>query len=86
MRLTYNDLPGGIALYPALVYLHDLKGISPAPIVNFIEGRKVAIGNLTAEFGTDWTAGLTYQAFSGGGTHHRLRDRDNVSAYIAYAF
>ena len=25
-------------------------------------------------------------AFSGGGTRHRLRDRDNLSAFVAYVF
>ncbi len=86
VRMTYNDLPGGVTLYPTFLWLHDLHGISPAPIFNFVEGRKVMLANLTAEFETDWSMGVTYQVFSGGGTHHRLSDRDNVSAYVAYIF
>ncbi|HSW15559.1 MAG TPA: DUF1302 family protein [Solimonas sp.] len=86
LRLTYNELPGDITLYPTFLWLHDLKGISPAPIINFIEGRQVLISSLGADFGQDWTGGLTYQRFAGGGTHHRLRDRDNVSFFVAYVF
>lgn len=86
VRMTYNELPGGVTVYPTLLWLHDLEGISPAPIINFIEGRKVLGGNLTLEFESDWTFGVTYQRFSGGGTRNRLRDRDNVSAYVAYVF
>jgi len=86
LRLTYNDLPGNVNLHPTFIWLHDLKGISPSPIINFIEGRRLLISNLTAELGQDWTLGLTYQRFGGGGTQHRLRDRDNVSLFVAYVF
>ena len=48
-----------------------------------IEGRKVLISNLTLEFESDWTLGVTYQRFSGGGTRHRLRDRDIVTKLFA---
>lgn len=86
LRASYNDLPYGITLNPTLVWLHDLKGTSPAPIVNFIEGRRVLIANLGADFQDDWSAGVTYQRFDGGGTRHRLRDRDNVSVFVAKVF
>lgn len=86
LRLSYNDLPGGVTLNPAVVFLHDLKGTSPAPVTNFIEDRRVIIANLSAEFRDNWSAGLGYQVFSGGGTRHRLRDRDNLSAFVAYVF
>ena len=86
LRFTYNELPGNVALYPTFLWLHDVKGISPAPIINFIEGRKVLVSSLMAEFEDDWTAGISYQVFTGGGTHHRLRDRDNVSVYVAKVF
>ena len=86
VRLTYNDLPGGISVNPTLLWLHDLHGTSPAPIQNFIDGRKVLISNVTVEFPSDWVLGVSYQVFSGGGTRHRLRDRDIVSAFLAYVF
>ena len=86
LRATYNDLPFGITLNPALIWLHDIRGTSPAPIANFVQGRRTLIGNLTAEFKNDWTAGINYQVFDGAGTRNRLSDRDNVSAYIAKVF
>lgn len=86
LRLTYNDLPGGITVYPAFIWMHDLHGTSPAPIFNFIDGRKLLISNLTVELESDVSFGVTYQMFSGAGTRQRLRDRDNVSAYVAYVF
>jgi hypothetical protein len=85
-RLTYSDLPGRMTLNPTFVFLHDLEGISPAPVINFIEGRRILLASLQADFLEDWSAGLTYQVFTGGGTRHRLRDRDNVSAFLAYTF
>lgn len=86
LRLTYNDLPYGIALNPTFVWLHDIEGTSPAPIINFIEGRRVLISSLQAEFQNDWTAGITYQVFDGAGTRNRLSDRDNVSVFVAKVF
>lgn len=86
LRFTYNELPGNITLYPTFLWLHDLKGTSPAPIINFIEGRKVLVSSLMMEFEDDWTAGVSYQVFTGGGTAHRLRDRDNVSVFVAKVF
>lgn len=85
-RLSYSDLPGQITLHPTFVFLHDVKGISPAPVINFIEGRKILLSSLQADIGNHWSAGLSYQVFTGGGTRHRLRDRDNVSAFLAYTF
>jgi hypothetical protein len=85
VRMTYLDVPG-VTLYPTFIWLHDIGGTSPAPVYNFLEGRRVLIANLTAEFESDWTVGLTYQMFAGGGTRHRLSDRDNLSAFVAYVF
>ena len=86
LRLNYADLPGRIQLNPTLLFLHDLRGTSPAPVINFIEGRRVILTSLFMDFGDNWSSGLSYQVFSGGGTRHRLRDRDNVSAFVAYVF
>lgn len=85
-RLTYSDLPGRVTLNPTFIFLHDVKGISPAPVINFIEGRRIILASLQADIGEHWGAGLTYQVFTGGGTHHRLRDRDNLSVFVAYTF
>lgn len=86
LRLTYNDLPYGIALNPTFIWLHDLKGTSPAPIINFIEGRRILVSSLQADFQNDWTAGIAYQVFDGAGTRNRLSDRDNVSVFVAKVF
>ncbi len=86
LRLSYSDLPGGVQLNPTVLFLHDLRGTSPAPVTNFIEDRRVILTSLLMDFRDNWSAGLSYQVFSGGGTRHRLRDRDNVSAFVAYVF
>lgn len=86
LRLTYDGLPGGITVNPTFIWFQDLHGTSPAPLVNFINGRKVLISGVTVEFESDWTLGVNYQVFAGAGTRNRLRDRDNVSAYVAYVF
>lgn len=86
LRLTYTGLPWNLTAYPAFVFMHDVDGISPAPILNFVQGRQVRLANLSFETQGGLAFGLTYQSFGGAGSRNRLRDRDNVSVFASYVF
>ena len=38
--LIYNGVFGGLTLVPALLWTHDVNGVTPAPISTFLEDRK----------------------------------------------
>lgn len=84
--LRYTDvfLPG-LALRPLLILAHDVDGVAPGLAENFLEGRKVIVGNVQAQYG-DWRADLIYSWFTGGGDAHVLRDRDALGVSVSYEF
>ena len=84
--MTYNEVFPGVALKPTLIWFHDVRGNAPSPMTNFVEGRKLIIGNLDATFGAAWTAGVSYNWYTGAGNSNLERDRDHVKAFIAYEF
>ena len=86
VQLTYNEVLRGLTLTPRLVWFHDIKGYSPAPYVNFIEGRKQIISSVDASFGVGWTAGVSYNWYTGGGNANLERDRDHAKLFLAYEF
>lgn len=85
-RFDYNNAIGPIALKPTLRWDHDLHGISPTPITNFVAGRR----QLTASLGFTYLDGLSgeigYTRYFGAGQQNLLRDRDNVELAIKYSF
>lgn len=85
-RFTYNDVYAGINLYPTFVLFHDLDGISPSTIDNYVEDRKILVGALEAEFTPDLVAGIQYQVFAGAGKNNLRSDRDNLSLNLRYSF
>jgi hypothetical protein len=85
-RLEYNNLIGGINVLPTIAFTHDVSGVTPLPLGNFLEGRKsVTIG---AEFvyQNNWSFDLRYVNFFGAGKYNLLSDRDYVSATVKYSF
>jgi len=85
-RFDYNNAIGPIGLKPTLRWDHDLHGISPTPITNFVAGRR----QLTASLGFTYLAGLSgevgYTRYFGAGQQNLLRDRDHVEMAIKYSF
>ena len=84
--LRYTDvyIPG-LALRPLVILAHDIDGVAPGLAENFLEGRKVIIGNLQAQY-RNWRADLIYSWFTGGGDAHVLRDRDAIGVSFSYEF
>lgn len=85
-RFDYNNAIGPVGLKPTLRWDHDLHGISPTPITNFVAGRR----QLTASLGFTYLDGLSgeigYTRYIGAGQQNLLRDRDHVEVAIKYAF
>lgn len=85
-RWQYNNAFGALNLEPTLLWQHDTKGYSPAPIVNFIEGRQSATFILGWDYLSAWSGNLAYQRNYGGGIQNLSRDRDFLAAHIKYSF
>jgi hypothetical protein len=85
-RLDYNNLFRGVNLSPSLAFVHDVRGNTPLPLGNFIEGRKSI--NAAAEFTWQnaWSLELRYVNFFGGGRYNLLADRDYASTTVKYSF
>lgn len=85
-RLEYNNALGPINLQPRIAWSHDVSGITPAPIVNFLEDRKAVTLGLKATYLQSWEADFSYTDFFGAGRYNLLNDRDFFSFTLKYAF
>lgn len=86
VRMQYNNLIGAMNLEPTLLWQHDTKGYSPAPVVNFIEDRQSATLILAWGYLSAWSGNVAYQRNYGGGIQNLNRDRDFLAAHIKYSF
>ncbi len=86
-RLDYNNAFGTPwTLSPQIVYRHDLEGITPAPLGNFVEDRKSIGLSVTANLQNTWTVGLAYTDYMGSETYQQNLDDDFVSLTASYSF
>ena len=85
LRATYNDLFAGIVFQPSVVFSHDVEGNSPIG-GNFMEDRRATTVALSFNYLNDLNVTLQGTAFQGAGYSNKLRDRDNASLAIKYAF
>ncbi len=86
LRAVYSNALGPVNLSPQVAFAHDVNGTAPAPIGNFVEGRKTVTLSLGASYLVSWQAQLSYTNFFGGGQHNLLGDRDFVSLTASYSF
>lgn len=85
-RLEYNDVLFGWTLFPTVIAAWDIKGISPYPLQNFVEGRKEFTAGTEVQFSQYLSSRILYQWFTGGGRENTRKDRDNASLSVTYAF
>ncbi len=85
-RLEYNNVFAGVNIYPTIAFSHDVGGNSPAPLSNYLEGRKSL--SLSAEFvyQNAWSADIRYVSYFGGGVQNLLGDRDYFATTLKYSF
>lgn len=86
LKSQYSHAIGNINLYPTLILFHDLGGISPATIDNYVAGRKTINAQLDAELTQSLSTGMQYQWFTGGGRNNLRSDRDNLGLYLRLSF
>jgi hypothetical protein len=84
--LTYQGVLGGISLTPRLLFTHDLRGTTPAPVSTFVEERKSFTAGLGINYINRWTGNLSYTGFFAAGDRNLLTDRDLVRLRISYTF
>jgi hypothetical protein len=85
-RLDYNNVLPNVNLQPTVAFTHDVKGVTPLPLGNFIPGRKSV--NVAVEFTyrNAWSLELRYVNFTGAGKFNLLSDRDYVATTLKYSF
>lgn len=85
LRATYNDIFAGVGFQPSVVFSHDVEGNSPIG-GNFMEDRRATTLALNFNYLNNLDITVQGTAFQGAGYSNKLRDRDNASLAIKYAF
>lgn len=86
IRLTYNNIfDSGINMFPTLIWFEDIEGISPAPMQNYVEGRRLMVPGLFFDFTQALSGSIVYQ-YHDGELSNLLRDRDNLAISLSYNF
>ncbi len=86
VQVTYNDVfSSGVNILPTLIWFEDISGISPSPMQNYVEGRRLFVPGLFFDFSQSLSGSILYQ-YHDGETTNLLRDRDNLSISMAYNF
>jgi hypothetical protein len=87
VMMEYNDVFFGMNFKPWLIWGHDVNGISIMPksgYQGFAEGRRFFQVGSEFSFLKDWSGGLFYRGSTGD--NDTQRDRDHVTAFVAYTF
>jgi len=85
-RFDYTDVIGGVNLSPAIAFAHDVDGITPGPIGNFLQDRKSVTVGVTATYQNSWQGAIKYTEYFGNERYNLMADRDFLSAMIQYSF
>lgn len=86
LATTYNNVLGGMNVTPRLRFDHDVNGMTPLPLGNFVNGRKQIGVGMRFDYMSSWQADIGYTVFFGGGRQNLLADRDFVQLSLGYAF
>jgi hypothetical protein len=85
-RATYNNVLPALNFKPALRFDHDVGGVTPIPLGNFVRGTRVLTPTMGFQYGSNTTAELGYSYYFGGGQGNLLRDRDFLFLDMMYEF
>jgi hypothetical protein len=83
---TYNNVFSHLNLKPALRFDHDVGGVTPQPLGNFVRGSRLLTPDLGFQYGAGFTADIGYNYYFGGGQGNLLRDRDFAWLTVRYDF
>ena len=85
-RLDYLNLFWGVNAMPSIAFAHDVSGITPIPIGNFLEGRKTLTLGVEMTYQNSWSYAMRYTNFFGAGDFNLSHDRDFFSLTLKYSF
>jgi hypothetical protein len=85
-RATYNNVLPALNFKPALRFDHDVGGVTPIPLGNFVRGTRVLTPTMGFQYGSNTTTELGYSYYFGGGQGNLLRDRDFLFLDAKYEF
>ena len=87
LKLAYNNLIPHAVVEPIFIFFHDLKGITPSPQTNFIEGRRSLSSTVVVRLENQLQLGLTYEAkFGSNARENQEGDRDRALVFGSYSF
>lgn len=82
----YSNVFAGINLKPSISFSHDVDGVTPSPISNFLEDRMSFSANLEAIYQNTYSVAVGYTDFFGAEPYNQLADRDffTLSASVSF--
>ena len=86
LKLDYNNWFAGVNMSPSVAFAHDVSGITPLPLGNFLQNRKTLTFGVDFNYQNRWGLELRYVNFAGDKPYNLLADRDFVSATMKYSF
>lgn len=86
VRAQYNNVFGVLRVEPGLRFDHDVRGVTPTPITNFIEDRMMLTTTLAVHYLQEWSFEAGYTNYFGAGRRNLLADRDFVDLVVKYSF
>jgi len=84
--LTYNNLIGPWTVTPRVGWAQDVKGVTPGPGGNFIQGRTTTTFGVTGVLQNKWQVDASWTTFNGAGHHNLVRDRDFFALSASLSF
>lgn len=85
-RLSYNNVFNVLNIEPTVLFQHDVDGITPSPIVNFVENRKQVNFIVSTTYLQSLTFDLGYATYFGAGAQNLVSDRDYIDFAVKYSF
>jgi hypothetical protein len=85
-RLDYPGLMGPWNVLPRFSWQHDVKGTTPGPGGNFVEGRYGLTLGVEANLQAKWAVDMSWTKFGGAGRFNDINDRDYVAATLKFSF
>ncbi len=85
-RLEYPGLMGPWNVLPRFSWQHDVKGTTPGPGGNFVDGRYGLTLGVAANLMAKWEIDMSWTKFGGAGRWNDLNDRDFVAATLKFSF
>jgi hypothetical protein len=84
LKPSFFNVAGALGLDLILRYAHDVAGVTPAPMTDFVKGRREASVLLDFSYLEAWGFELGYTAYTGA--QNLLADRDYYEARIVRSF